>query len=297
MRCEIIQVSEQNWNRFKWFLGYGMNQEFPADECLSMDQIFERVSHPFERDGKAQHLVKVIQGSKPEGKVDDRGFIIYHVYQTPSGPFALIEYTASVGDVNKRHKYGSRLVEETKNQLHHQGVDQIVIETELVPRIVKTPVHSEIEAFNQTYTQTGNLWTISKGLARWEGVDQRDHFWESMGFRIIPDLPYCQPDLVNGLRERRVPLDLSIASTNGKNITQISVERVKEILRSLAEYNYNLGILSRGFVEDQMMRTYSNKSFSNGITTLETVPFSELVKRPEVAYALGINGLSSRYPS
>ena len=47
---QIIRVNENNWQNYKWFLGYGMKNEFPADEQLSMDQILHRVATPTEHD-------------------------------------------------------------------------------------------------------------------------------------------------------------------------------------------------------------------------------------------------------
>lgn len=295
---KIIRVTKENWNELKWFLGYGMKEEFPIDEQLSLEQLQRRVFTPIEHDGNSQHIVNIIQGTEPDDNMDNRGFIIYHIYKTISGPFALIEYTAGVGTKNKRLKYGSRLVDEAKKILHSEGVEQIVLETELVPRIIETPVHDDLNEFDETYTKTGNLWTISKGVARWDGVDQRNHFWENMGFGIIPDIAYCQPDLCKGLVEKRVPLDLQIGTTQEGSITQVSVDRVIDILKALAEHNYNLGMFSDQFVEVQTAETYSGRNIAeSSVTNLTVMPYSQLQKKPEVIHAMRMYSLQSRYQS
>ncbi|HZX44364.1 MAG TPA: hypothetical protein VFF28_01635 [Candidatus Nanoarchaeia archaeon] len=270
-----------------------MKSEFPPDEQLSPHQLETRVKTSLEHDGNAQHIVKVIRGDKPEKEVDNRGFMIYHIYKPQSGsPFALIEYTASVGD-NKSLGYGTQLFNQVKKELARQGVEHLVIETEMVPRVVENPVHTDLEDFTQTYGRTGDLWTISKGIGVWNGIDRRNHFWQERGFGIVPDLAYCQPDLAEGKMERRVPLDAQVASLKGDG-SEISAPRIRQILLAIAEHNYDLGRFSTAFVDKQLQVTYSGKPITDN-TIFEVIPYNKLLAKPEVSFALRMNSLKTRY--
>jgi hypothetical protein len=268
-----------------------MKKEFPPDEQLPMEKMLQRVANPVEHDGNARRVVNVVQDMG-----ENRGFMIYNICQTKSGPFAIVEYLASVGAENKRQRYGKMLADDAKKTLLSQGVEQMVIETEMVPRIIGNPVHDDIIAFGQTYTRIGDLWVITKGIARWSDLDQRDHFWGEMGFGIAPDVAYCQPDLVNGIKERRVPLDLQIADIKMGASLQIPVSRVKDIMMAIAEYNYNLGSSSGPLVQTESAMAYSGRNLSDGsVSHLEVVPYRQLLQRPEIEHAMKMHCLHSRY--
>ncbi len=294
----IIEMSSQNWSKYKPFLVRAMQSEFPKDEQLTESDIAARVLQREAHNGKALHLVHVVEKETHEGH-EPVGMIIFHRYATSTSPTSLIEYTATLSQ-EKSKGYGKELVESAKHVLAGEGVEDIVLETEIVPRIITNRVHTDMDkCYTKKYDHT--IYTRGELSKKFKGIDARNMFWERQGFDIIEDLAYCQPNLDPDVHEEypcqhRVPLDLQIASLkcSGEDLRQVPVERVKAILRALAELNYNLGENTESLLDFELGMTHSGKRVLE-VPHFEVVPYTSLIRQPNTELAFTLLDINSKY--
>lgn len=288
MGTNIVEISQKNWQRYKYFLLRIMQSEFPINQQLSERQIYYRIANREEFNGRAMHRIAVVE------KVAPVGFIVFHRYATDGTPIGLIEYTAVEG-VNKSQGHGKTLVDYAKDTLEKEGVDRVVIEVDMVPRVVSW-VHEDISDFPITYVGHGTRYMIIKGTgARWDETDRKKCFWEDNGFRIISSFPYTQWDLAREKVEGRVPLDLHVTRLSGADNSMIPVPDLRQLVYAIAEQNYKVPD-AQGFVALQFNQDYLGRKLNDGsVKHIEVVSYSTMLNHPDMVEAMKIFNLKSRY--